>query len=306
MSFQYQGKNFLLTYPHTDIALPTLVDHCKQNFPPTTYGIVCVEEHRDQLSKHHHIILAFTERLRTRREDYFNIRGRHPNIQSIRNLARAIEYVKKDGDFIEWGNNPVKPDCDLKDAITTSTSRGEAFEKIKCFKHRDILLFGDRIWNNLLHYFPEIPEEYVPEFTEFRNIPGQLSEWARGNIGINERPISLCLCGPSRMGKTEWARSLGRHSYFAEMFNLDDFKCDGEYAIFDDFKLESIITYKGWFGGQKEFTVTDKYRHKKTIKWGKPSIFLCNPDRKPHFVDSISQSWWDSNVLTVFINTTLF
>ena len=40
--------------------------------------------------------------------------------------------------------------------------------------------------------------------------------------------------------------------------------CDAQYAIFDDMQggFDFFHGYKFWLGGQKEFTVTDKYKGK--------------------------------------------
>lgn len=62
--------------------------------------------------------------------------------------------------------------------------------------------------------------------------------------------------------------------------NIDDV----EYAIFDDFGgLKFLPLYKFWLGGQKEFYVTDKYKGKKKVMWGKPSIWLSNDNPLDEF-----------------------
>lgn len=88
------------------------------------------------------------------------------------------------------------------------------------------------------------------------------------------------LFGETRLGKTVWARSHGTHSYFGGLFNLEDLGSDVDYAVFDDISggLGFFPSYKQWLGGQFEFTVTDKYKHKVTLKWGKPTIWCCNTD----------------------------
>jgi len=82
------------------------------------------------------------------------------------------------------------------------------------------------------------------------------------------------------LGKTVWARSLGKHAYFGGLFNLEDFSESADYAVFDDISggFGFCPSYKQWMGGQFQFTVTDKYKHKVTVKWGKPTIWLCNRD----------------------------
>lgn len=114
--------------------------------------------------------------------------------------------------------------------------------------------------------------------------------------------------GPSRLGKTEWARSLGQHLYFNGQFDLGQINDvnlpDVRYAVFDDFSWDSMAKfYKQWFGAQRTFTVTDKYKAKKTIQWGKPIIWLCNPEDSHVIPDTC---WMQANTIKVFIDNKLF
>lgn len=73
--------------------------------------------------------------------------------------------------------------------------------------------------------------------------------------------------------------------YFNGLFNLDQWDDSAEYAIFDDWDdWSKWYSYKCWIGAQNEFTVTDKYKKKQSIRWGKPSIILSNDD--PNFKDN--------------------
>lgn len=120
---------------------------------------------------------------------------------------------------------------------------------------------------------------------------------------IIERPRSLILIGDSRTGKTEWARSIGEHMYFNGMLNLDKWDNDATYAVFDDWEdWGRFYLYKQFLGAQKEFELTDKYRAKRTVQWGKPSIVISN--ETPFFKD---WNWIEINCFIVKINNnTLF
>lgn len=61
---------------------------------------------------------------------------------------------------------------------------------------------------------------------------------------------------------------------------MEMFSEDCKYAVFDDISggFGFFPSYKLWLGGQFEFSVTDKYKHKRNVKWGKPTIWLCNTD----------------------------
>lgn len=58
-----------------------------------------------------------------------------------------------------------------------------------------------------------------------------------------------------------------------------------DLIVFDDFDWDFMRKqYKPWFGtNTDDFTVTDKYKGKRTFKWGKgvPFIWVCNDDNNP-------------------------
>nr|DAI24652.1 MAG TPA: Geminivirus Rep catalytic domain [Genomoviridae sp.] len=119
------------------------------------------------------------------------------------------------------------------------------------------------------------------------------------------RRKSLILWGQSQIGKTLVARSFGRHCYFNDMFNLDEFDDDAEYAVFDDipggFKA---FNYKGWLGAQHQFNATDKYKRKQTIIWNRPCVFLCNDDPMEKWAGG-DTAWLRKNAIVVEVTSPL-
>lgn len=112
------------------------------------------------------------------------------------------------------------------------------------------------------------------------------------------------------MGKTSWARALGDHFYCNNMFNVSELDPTKRYCVFDDIRLTNINYWhwKPWFGGQHEFTVTDKYRKKRRFRWGKPVIWLCNPASDPRKVDIPydEKEWLEECCYFVEINNTMY
>lgn len=94
----------------------------------------------------------------------------------------------------------------------------------------------------------------------------------------------MCLIGPTRFGKTAWARSLGLHNYYHTYFDFKNWNENALYTIFDDIDFNSLNRiWKSFFGCQKNITVTDKYVAKKNIcNTYKCFIFLCNEDNNPY------------------------
>lgn len=91
--------------------------------------------------------------------------------------------------------------------------------------------------------------------------------------------------------------------YFNCYFNLNEYNDECEYAVFDDIAggFEYFHNYKGWLGSQKEFTVTDKYRPKRLVKWGRPTIMLTNDD--PTMDPKVDSAWLHGNCDIIFVGT---
>ena len=130
--------------------------------------------------------------------------------------------------------------------------------------------------------FPERKDVYEPEFTEFV-VPRMVRNWYEENFGERKpnRPTSLLLVGPTRRGKTEWARSLGKHIYWNGYYDLNIWEDEAEYVVLDDMPYSRIPIPKSFLGCQKNFTMTDKYRKKIQVKGSKPVIWLVNNDMNP-------------------------
>lgn len=87
---------------------------------------------------------------------------------------------------------------------------------------------------------------------------------------------------------------------------MDESLEDVQYAVFDDMQggLEFFHSYKFWLGCQEQFYATDKYKGKKLIKWGKPSIYLANTD--PRLDKGCDWDWLAGNCIFVYLDTPIF
>ena len=153
------------------------------------------------------------------------------------------------------------------------------------------------------HHFPAVEAVYESVYDSW-NVPGVLSEWAECIGEDVDRPLSLVIWGPSRTGKTEWARSLGNHVFFSGMFDLSVLRSEYDYVVFDDVSFTSMDFFKCWFGAQKEFSVTDKYMRKQRIMHGKPCVGCFNHDIRAMLWADIE--WLELNCLFVNVVDKLF
>lgn len=87
---------------------------------------------------------------------------------------------------------------------------------------------------------------------------------------------------------------------------MDESVTDVGYAVFDDMQggLEYFHSYKFWLGCQYQFYATDKYKGKKLITWGRPSIYVSNHDpRQDKGADVI---WLEGNCDFIYVGEKLF
>lgn len=296
--FRLCAKNFFLTYPRCTASKEDL----KQFL--LTLGIsgclISLEQHADG-TPHLHALVCFEKKKDIKNPRFFDFNNFHGKYEPARSIEGSIEYVSKYGDTLEYGELPRKKRS--WSTVLSASSKEEALQFASECSARDFIIFNDRIEAFISKKFkPEVPE-YTPEFTNF-NVPPELVEWT-SQLEVGTRPKSLILYGGSRLGKTEWARSLGKHMFFSNFFNLEQWDDDAKYAIFDDLVEYKFEFLRPFLGGQKQFSVTDKYCKKKLVQWGKPAIVLAN------FLPMYGTSnwiteWLDSNCVIVEIKSPLF
>ncbi|AXF50879.1 replication-associated protein [Lolium perenne-associated virus] len=304
MSFRLQSKILLLTYSQADA-----IDH--ERLFKFLSGLkqpirirVGKEAHMDGHT-HYHAYAEWEKKYETTDARHFDFESIHPNIVSrVRDPLSAWNYCGKDGVAIDYGECPqpraINKRKQMMDAFDAS-SRQEFMEMIKnadpgryIFQHQNLEYFANK-------QFAVCIPQYVSDPDLIFNIPDELTTWLSQRHEA-DRPKSLILTGPSRTGKTKWARSLGRHIYWNGAFDLSIFDNDAQYAIFDDFPdWDRFVQYKQWLGAQQHFTATDKYMKKTQIKWGKPCIILSN--QNPLFKDYL---WIKENTIECEIKTKLY
>lgn len=317
--FRFQGTYVFLTYAQAaGIATKEdLLQALREKNPTPTAWAIGREQHADG-GIHYHALLRYGGRVNIRDQRFWDINGHHPNIQAARSRKRVLEYVTKDGDTLINGFDGVFGKEEdifdvLQDEIVGNTNTTTVIKKtIERTGTK-----GLRMYNQIAGYTdrvmkPSAKHENIMEYpADFPNIQADLEgiinkfldDVLQGPNFRGDRK-SLWIYGPSRLGKTMLARSLGVHWYMNSAWNVDAYDDDAEYGVLDDIPWESMQRYyKGILGCQMDVTVTDKYKKKSIIAHGRPVIVLTN--ELPTF--SVAEAaWLETNVVFHFINNKLY
>nr|AFD62986.1 replication associated protein [Chickpea chlorosis Australia virus]AFD62994.1 replication associated protein [Chickpea chlorosis Australia virus] len=310
-SFRLQTKYVFLTYPRCSSDAESLRDFLWEKLSRFAIFFIAVatELHQDG-TPHLHCLLQLDKRSNIRDPSFFDFQGNHPNIQPAKNSEQVLDYISKDGSVITRGDfrkhkvSPTKSDDRWRTIIQTATTKEDYLEMIKTeFPHEwaTKLQWLEYSANKL---FPDIEPPYSSPFpNEFLQCDEEITEWLNRDLYVEPEQLqhrrrSLYICGPTRTGKTTWARSLGRHNYFNGGIDFTTYDPNATFNIIDDIPFKFCPNWKQLVGSQKDFTVNPKYGKKKRVKGGIPTIILVNND--DDWIKDMSSSqneYFESNCL---------
>jgi len=293
--WRFDAKSVFLTYPRCSETKESLLEFLQSKFTVEKY-IISSENHSDG-GLHLHALITFVCPLRTRDNTIFDFNRHHPNIQSPRHLKKTYEYVAKDNDYIENGYE-FKNKSDWT-SVFEATSKEEFLSKAKAISPRDYCLALERLEYAADKLFRPVKPPYKPKYSlDSFLIPHALNVFK--DQMNDDRPKSLLIVGPSRLGKTQLIKTMFPiHTYWYQYIDLRSWNDSASLLILDDFEWDKIPCKKGLIGAQETIVLTDKYCRKKTIDWGKPCVILMN--------DLPLLDQWDrANLIVLVVREKLF
>lgn len=184
--FRINAKAFILTYPRCTLDKQAVLRWVQREHDVLGCR-VAREDHQDG-TPHIHVVFHLSKNFDSRRPDCFDIEGFHPNIQATRCLPAAYDYLRKEGDYIDYGRIPaIEVDIQWSDIIDAS-SKEEALSLAKRKSPRDFVLNYDKLLSFCEQRFPAKGQEYEPKFHEFAPPPRELADWCdqRLNVGFSQ------------------------------------------------------------------------------------------------------------------------
>nr|AGE12519.1 AC1 protein [Pepper yellow leaf curl virus] len=300
-SFQVKAKNIFLTYPKCPIPKEQALELIQQIACPSDKLFIRVaqEKHKNG-SLHLHVLIQFKGKAQFRNPRHFDITHPntstqyHPNFQGAKSSSDVKSYIKKDGDYIDWGSFQIDGRSarggqqTANDAAAEALNTGSVEAAMAVIREKlpkDYIFQYHNLKSNLDRIFTPPMEEYISPFSSssFDQVPEELDEWAAHNV-VNAaarplRPQSIVIEGDSRTGKTMWARSLGPHNYLCGHLDLSPkvYSNDAWFNVIDDVDPHFLKHFKEFMGARRDWQSNTKYGKPVQIKGGIPTIFLCNP-----------------------------
>lgn len=273
MPFRFDSNYVFLTYPHSSFE-HSAVHEFLNGLCPVKWCRVSTEHHADG-DPHVHVVAHFVRRFTSRDQHVFDIQGRHPNVQPVRSVARAVKYVAKDGEFSDFGPVPEGSEKrSASEALALAGAEDEADYLKACLEARIPYMYAKR-FRELARFddVNTIGVDYVAN-TEYEC--ERLRELA---LPENTCPV---LVGPPGIGKTSWALRVApkpalwvRHMDVLRLFKVGYHKS----IIFDDmtfthYPVQTQIHLTDWHHPSQ---IHCRYGYA-TIPAGTVKIFCCNED----------------------------
>lgn len=145
------------------------------------------------------------------------------------------------------------------------------------------------------------PREYIDN-TEFGwKLPDGITNWLEHEFTKVERARCLVLVGPTKLGKTSWARSMGHHMFWRLDVNFGEWDDSAKYIVIDEIPWKYIPKKKGILTHMGEITINAKYKKTRNVINNKPAIVLVNE------FDGFEEesAYWEANTTVLYVTESL-
>ena len=299
-SFRFNSTTLYATFPKCDTPKETVSANMLAEWgDKVEYWIVCSEKHQDD-TLHLHVLIKFKSKINKHRSDFADFLSKneagktfHGNYQSARNVHKIIEYIRKDGNFIDSGNLPEAKQK-LSTTIALAFKEGKSLREVAEIDPGYTLnnLRKMREYQALIEQFKQeeedgkllkLPLPIDPAQFEYELHP--LLEWCNKNFYNRQRPIrepQLWLKTPIHSGKTTWISLLQKfmRCYIVgyERESFDEYSDDKfDIIIFDEYKSQKKLEFlNSLIDGQSKRLMQLYTAQNTTKKINLPVVFLSN------------------------------
>jgi len=283
-SVNWDNFRFFLTYPQSDFDNNELLDALAQ-LGTIEWARACREQHEDG-QPHSHVVIKYRERIRTRDCRFFDVRGRHPKVEAVRSLPKALAYCTKEGSYTDRGTVPKSAgkraaDDEEEWATILEAAKGDELDWCKT-------MHSCRVQQHVAKRVRELSMSQSVDLDEYDGRP----------IGESLQRVpkefqSLLVVGPPGCGKTGWAmREMPRPVLLVKHIDTLRYFRPGYHKsiLFDDCEFAHLPrpTQLQLCDFENQCQVHLRYQVA-VIPARVPRLFLCNPGCEPFMTDTAIQ-----------------
>ena len=197
----WSAIRFFLTFPNLENTLQfeSYYEKLNKRFPNEIKSLIIAKEKHENNKPHLHILIIFRKKKITNNPNYFDfICDKHGHYETVRDLNKVTDYIKKDKDFKAFGDPiDLKKINDtptlLRDLLKTPEYRPEAlFENLT--NELDAAIYNDgskidiysRRYQSYLHYEKLKQKHVITEFSldKIQNAPTKFQPYAKACLPV--------------------------------------------------------------------------------------------------------------------------
>ena len=237
--FRLDSKSLFLTYPKCPLTKEEVHALLLGKGRAIHGGVIARELHED-LTPHIHVYLLLEERYCCRNSIFWDLAGHHGNYQAAKSYTAVVQYVKKDKDYLEFG------DLDFAAKLESKTH------------HRAYI--GKRLQQEPLD---DIVRDHPELMYDYRRLEANVTAWRNNqtrdlptctgyipnNFGVlmplktdKQRHYWVYSSHPNK-GKTTWLLDLAakhRCSWYTVQENFQDIKKDSQFILVDEYSVAHL------------------------------------------------------------------
>jgi len=263
-TFTLQTKNIFCTWPKCDVPPKDCMNNilnCSLWKDRVTYAIVCQENHHEADAKHlHALIMINGKRVNLKSCAKLDaLTGKHGDYKTARSIKDSVNYIKKDGNYIEHGSCPRKlGEEKLSDRIVKLVKEGKDLRAIDKEVPTAVLLNAQKIKDYIATHKKWKFEDSLPPKALYVTVDtmyagagwDMIFNWSNLNLPMISRPIrqtQLYVWGETALGKTRlitWVEQFYHVYHMPHSLWMEDFDEDvHQVAICDEFNGCYPITF---------------------------------------------------------------
>jgi len=163
-TWRRDAKTWFLTYPRCDISKEEARDLLIAKGKPIKGGCVAQELHKDG-TPHLHVYLQLEKQFSCKSWSFWDLNGKHGDYDKARNPAKALEYVRKDNNYIEWGDLDIEAMVNARQSHLAYTGKRMQEEPLHIIAddHPELMHNYKKLQQNVLAYKKDKLEAYTHE-----------------------------------------------------------------------------------------------------------------------------------------------